>query len=212
MSSTVVRAFQPPACWMQARRHTPEGVSAGGQQGAGQAAQHGAAQRHRPRQEGQAWPVPGPDCKRPSQHTRCRRQVPQRPPSPASWESRPTGGAVEVEEGAGGRVRVLLTAHVVVERHLLRLGQVALLRVGEHPARLHVADLHGSTGVGGAAACVFGWMSAAVCGAHGHAGALCCKVQTGGRSTATVAAVLCERLQAGNPRPAVHPTCGLPIR
>jgi hypothetical protein len=29
MSSTVVRAFQPPACWMQARRHTPGGAGGG---------------------------------------------------------------------------------------------------------------------------------------------------------------------------------------
>lgn len=41
-----------------------------------------------------------------------------------AWQRSPphTRGAVEVEEGAGRRVRVLLTLHVVIERHLLRGG------------------------------------------------------------------------------------------
>ena len=43
-------------------------------------------------------------------------------PSDARQRSPPhTRGAVEVEEGAGGRVRVLLTLHVVIQRHLLRV-------------------------------------------------------------------------------------------
>jgi hypothetical protein len=40
-------------------------------------------------------------------------------------------------------VRVLLRLHVVVEPDLLGLGEVRLLRVREHPPRLHKPDLRG---------------------------------------------------------------------
>ena len=60
----------------------------------------------------------------------------------AQWDATvPTSSAIEVEEAAAGKVHKLFALAVEVEGDLLRLREVGLVGVGEHPARLYIADL-----------------------------------------------------------------------
>lgn len=52
-----------------------------------------------------------------------------------------TSSAIEVEEAAAGKVDKLLALAVEVEGDLLSLCEVGLVRVGENPAGLYIADL-----------------------------------------------------------------------